>query len=131
MNAKENKETIQSYINNFRRQISQYLRPGIGIECTAHPAQQGGGVLVFRFGIGVENIDDYKKATSSLSSALSGIEQHAFGGNLKGFTFKGTNLLMEKDKIILIKDEEKKEWSSEAALKDIHSILRIGKGENQ
>jgi hypothetical protein len=117
-----NKSTTQSYINNFRRHIASYLKPGIGLSCVVHPAA-GGVILEFRVGPGIENDDTYRPSKANLGRALSSIEQHAFGGNLEGFSFHGTNLVMESDKIILIKDESESEWSDAAAEKDVMSIV--------
>lgn len=117
------KQQVQSYINNFRRRISRYLKNGIGLQCTVYPSSAGGVLLVFQFGLASENDDEYKPVSSTLGSALSQIEQHAFGGNLEGFTFGGTNLIMEGDKIILIKDQSDSEWSDKAAKKDVAKVV--------
>ena len=114
---------IQSYINNFRRHIAPFLRQSMGLHCSIYPASSGGAVLVFRVGPNVENDDDYKPANSSLGSSLSQIEQRAFGGNLEGFTFGGTNVILEQDRIIFIKDQSPNEWSDSAAEKDAQSVL--------
>ena len=117
------KSAIQSYINNFRRRIARFLRPGIGLNCTVYPARTGGAVLEFKIGPEVENDDTYKEATSSLGAALSKIEQRAFGGNLDGFHFSGTNVIMEANKIIFIKDGSTSEWSDSMAEKDVQRIV--------
>ena len=114
---------VQAYINNFRRRIAPFLRPGMGLHCNVYPASSGGAVLVFRVGPNVENDDEYQSAYPSLGSALSQIEQRAFGGNLEGFTFGGTNVILEEDRIIFIKDGSLTEWSDSAAEKDVQSVL--------
>jgi hypothetical protein len=117
------KSRIQTYINNFRRRLTPSLRPGIGLRCNVYPATSGGAVLVFRVGPNVENDDVYELASPTLGSALSTIEQHAFGGNLEGFSFGGTNVILEQDKIIFIKDDAASEWSDSATEKDVQSVL--------
>lgn len=117
------KSVIQTYINNFRRRLAPSLRPGVGLTCLVHPAQAGGAILEFRVGPGIENDDVYQPQSPTLGRALAGIEQHAFGGNLDGFTFGGTNVILEKDKIIFIKDDERSEWSDAAAEKDVRRVL--------
>ena len=117
------KSTIQTYINNFRRRLTPFLRPSIGLTCLVHPAEAGGVILEFKVGPGIENDDVYKPPTPTLGKALSQIEQHAFGGNLDGFTFGGTNVILEKDKIILIKDESSSEWNDAAADRDVRRVL--------
>lgn len=37
-----NRSQIQAYINNFRRRIAPFLRPGIGLHCNIYPALSGG-----------------------------------------------------------------------------------------
>jgi hypothetical protein len=116
------KSTIQSFINNFRRRIAVYLKPGVGLSCVVHPAIAGGAILEFRVGTAIENDDIHQTPVATLGRALSGIEQNAFGGNLEGFNFGGTNLIMESDKIILIKDDSPSEWSDEAAERDVQRV---------
>jgi hypothetical protein len=118
-----NKPEIQTYVNNFRRRVARYLRPGIGLSCSIFPATTGGAVLVFHLGPNVENDDIYKPEATSLGLALSNIEQHAFAGNLEGVTFAGTNTILEPDKIIFIKDGSHDVWSDAAAAKDVLAIL--------
>lgn len=119
----KSKSQVQRYINNFRRRIARFLRPGIGLNCTIYPAKTGGAVLEFKIGPEIENDDNYKAESNSLGSALSQIEQRAFGGNLEGFHFSGTNVVMEPNKIIFIKDDSSSEWSDSAAEQDVQRIV--------
>jgi len=117
------KSAIQRYINNFRRRIARFLRPGIGLNCTVYPAKSGGAILEFKIGPEVENDDTYTEESSSLGAALSKIEQRAFGGNFDGFHFSGTNVIMEANKIIFIKDASTSEWSDSTAEEDVQRIV--------
>ena len=119
----KDKKTIQTYVNNFRRRLSSHLKPGIGLSCNVHPADEGGAILEFYLGPSIENDDNYQEVSATVSGALASIPQHAFGGNLKGFRFAGTNVIMEKDRIIFIKDDTPSEWSDAAAEKDVFRIL--------
>ena len=56
-------------------------------------------------GPSIENDDIYKDISPTVGRALSNIEQRAFGGNLEGFTFGGTNVILENNRIIFIKDD--------------------------
>lgn len=119
----KSKSQIQSYINNFRRRIARFLRPGIGLSCTVYPAREGGAILEFKIGQEVENDDNYREEADSLGSALAKIEQRAFGGNLEGFRFSGTNVIMDANKIIFIKDGSSSEWNDSAAENDVQKIV--------
>jgi hypothetical protein len=124
----KDKKTIQTYVNNFRRRLSPYLKPGIGLVSNIHPADEGGAIIEFSIGPSIENDDNYQVTTTTVSGALSTIPQHAFGGNLDGFKFSGTNLIMEPNRIILIKDDSPSEWSDEAAKTDVSKILPKSSG---
>jgi hypothetical protein len=119
----KDKKTIQTYVNNFRRRLSSHLKPGIGLTCDIHPAEEGGAILEFSLGPSIENDDRYQETSETVSTALSTIPQHAFGGNLEGFKFSGTNVVMENDRIIFIKDDSPSEWSDDAAENDVFKIL--------
>jgi hypothetical protein len=117
------KSIIQTYINNFRRYLAPYLKPGIGLHCTVHPSHAGGAVLEFRMGAQVENDDAYVLPVETLGRALSSIPQQAFGGNLDGFRFSGTNYVLESDRVILIKDDSPAAWSDGAAAHDVARVV--------
>ena len=108
---------IQQYVNNFRRRIARSLKPGMGLKCTVRPALDGGAVLIFQLGENVEN-DDLHVPAEPMAAILSSIKQSAFGGNLAGIRFHGTNVILESDQIILIKDDQPSEWTDSAAQKD-------------
>ncbi len=119
----KDKKTIQKYVKNFRRRLSSHLKPGVGLTCDIHPAEEGGVILEFFHGPGIENDDQYKEPSATVSAALSLIPQHAFSGNLEGFKFSGTSVVLEKDRIMLIKDDSPAEWTAAAAKHDVFKIL--------
>jgi hypothetical protein len=117
------KERIQRYINDFRRRLARYLRPGIGLRSRVLQAKTGGSVVEFTLGAGLENADLYDVPYPTIAKALSQIDQHAFGGNLEAYAFHGTNTILYPDRMILIKDDTPEEWSDSAADKDVNAIL--------
>ena len=118
------KEIIQEYVNNFRRRIAQLQKPGIGLSCNVYPATTGGTILEFIIGHGIENDDKYKEVRPTVGSALTQINQRAFGGNLDGFAFRGTNVILEDNRIIFIKDDSPAEWSDNTAQHDLAKVLK-------
>jgi hypothetical protein len=126
--AAMNKSQIQYYVNNFRRRLAPFLRPGIGVQCSIYPAIPGGAVLVFQLGPAVENDDVYKPESATLGKALSQIEQRAFGGNIESFHFGGTNTILEGDRLIFIKDGNADEWSDQVAAKDVRAVVPSQRG---
>ena len=121
------KNNIQKYINNYRRQLTRYLRPGFGLICNVYPAKNG-AILEFVIGDKLANDDIYNLESKSVGDALGKIEQQAFGGNLSGFTFSGTNTILENNRLIYIKDSTSKEWGDEAVKKDVNAVLPNSSG---
>jgi len=123
----ENKALIQTYLNNIRRHLVPKLRPGIGVSSSFYPASSGGGLLEIQVGPAKANSDVVLPAEPSIGAILMKVPQHAFGGNLSGVKFSGTNIVAEGDRLILIKGDDLPEnWSDEAAARDLEMALRRG-----
>jgi hypothetical protein len=126
------RRTIQQYVNSFRIYISLDLKPGVGLSCKIHPIQGAGAILEFSLGMGISNLDEYSPESPSVADALKGIPQRSFGGKLEGFNFRGTNIVMEENRIILIKGDDYPEtWSSEAARQDVIRVISSTSGDKK
>jgi len=122
------KSVLQGYINNFRRHIGRYLKPGIGIRCDAYPIRTGGAVIAFHLGSSEENDDTIHSASENFGQALSNVPQNTFDGNLTGISFKGTNTILEHDRMIFIKDNDPTQWHDLAAKNDAHRVVLGARG---
>jgi len=119
-----NKKTIQNYINNFRKDLLVYLKPGLGLKINVYPSKSQGAIIEVYFDFNTKNEDIYKEEKSSVNEALKEINQRAFAGDLSSFHFSGTNIIMEDKKIILIKgDDFQKEWDRKKAHEDVSKIV--------
>ena len=120
----DNRQILQQYVNDFRRHISPFLRPSVGVACVVYPALDPGALLEFTMGLGIASEDRIKDTVPTVNVALAAVEQRAFGGNLAGFRFSGTNVIGEGNRIIIIKGEDSLSyWSNEAALQDVLKII--------
>ena len=119
---------LQGYVNNFRRHIGRYLKPGIGIRCDVYPVRAGGAVVAFHLGTAEENDDTIHSASADFAAALSNVPQNAFGGNLSGISFHGTNTILEPDRMIFIKDDTASQWRDSAAKNDVQRIVNGARG---
>lgn len=118
------KRVIQSYINNFRRHFSNYLKPGIGFACKVIPVKGEGAILEFSLGPDAKNEDQYLSTEETVNTALGKIEQRMFAGNIGGIRFRGTNISMEPNRLILIKGEDtSSEWNDNGAKNDVSRIV--------
>jgi hypothetical protein len=121
----QDRKLIQSYINNFRRHIVAFLRPGIGLACKVHPAKKEGAVLEFLIGPDVQNDDEYFPVEETVSAILRHVPQRMVGGNLDGIKFGGTNISMEPNRIVLIKGEDSDGlWNDDGAKHDVERIVQ-------
>lgn len=121
----QDRKKIQVYINNFRRHIAAFLKPGIGLMCKVRPARKDGAILEFELASDVENDDEYMPAEETVNAALKHIKQKMIGGNLDGIKFGGTSISMEPNRIILIKGEDDDRlWNDEGAKNDVDKIVR-------
>lgn len=122
------KTIIQAYINSFRKFLSPYLKPGIGISCKVFPAEGQGAILEFILGTETKNEDTYMDPESTINAAFKKIDQHMIGGNLDSVHFAGTNIYLEGNRIILIKAEDRiADWDNLGAQLDINRIVRSPK----
>ena len=124
------RDTIQRYINDFRRHFSGFVKEGMGVACRAFPSEGPGALLEFTVGPGIASVDQILPPRKSVNISLQEIAQHAFGGNLAGVVFSGTNLISEGNRIILLKGEDSTEaWTDADAKANVERILaHTGKG---
>ncbi len=119
-----NNNTIQKYINEFRRHITSILKPNIGLEIDIYNCGNEGAVLVVLFKPGDKSIDKEINEFDSISAVLNSIDQNFIGGNVSGITFGGTNMMMDGNRIIIVKDRNENEWSTSKLKEDIDKIIQ-------
>lgn len=120
------RQEIQNYINNFRRLFSRFLKPDVGLQSTVYPYDKG-SVIVYELGLNLQNKDDLRSSSREITEAL---KRTNLFENEKGedkHSFKGTNILLTKNKIVVIKDDKSTEWTEEKAQLDIEKIINPSK----
>lgn len=126
------REDFENYFREFKIIHRTILNPKYGYRIKAFASKQQGSLIFFSFEEGADEFSSYKVIDDRIGAALREIPQKAFGGNLEGINFGGTNIIREADRLILIKgDNTKNAWSTEEAQKDarievnaIESILQ-------
>ncbi|MDP8258934.1 MAG: hypothetical protein P9L90_05890 [Candidatus Aadella gelida] len=118
-------EKIQSYINNFRRHIAPYLKPGIGLSCKVYPVTSAGAILEFTIGPSKNNNDNFESLSETVNDVLERVPQRIVSGNVGTVKFAGTNISMEPNRILVIKGEDKELlWNDQEAQNDVQKIVR-------
>lgn len=124
-----NNNTIQRYVNNFRRQLSIYLKPNIGLQIDIYNCSSEGGIIALFFKPGGKSSDNHIVKYNKISDALKDMNQMFFGGDLSGLHFSGTNIMMDHEKILLIKDTNPNEWAESKLKEDLKSIIQPPKAK--
>ena len=100
---------LKKYNELFKRNITSYLAPDVAIKTTIYPVEGQGAVFEFEFNKDSDNSETISRMRPTVGRVLSDIPQNLIGGNTEGITFGGTNLLMEGNRILIIKGEDYRE----------------------
>jgi len=123
------KETIQSYLNNFRRHIYPYLKPNVGIKAIVYPCNADGAIIKFSFGENNSSSDEYEKKNERITAALKSnnllrfFEKEIADSALDTVKFKGTNYIIESRNVILIKDSSPDQWNDKKSEEDVKKLI--------
>lgn len=118
------KEDIQHYLNNFRREISKYLKPDFNLKAIIYPSDEG-AILEFEFRKDQPTRDEFKKHEIDLSEQIKKVNISVLGETINNniIKFSGTNIFLEPGKIIIIKDNNEKEWTTANAEEDVKKLI--------
>ncbi|KQR93281.1 hypothetical protein ASG01_08775 [Chryseobacterium sp. Leaf180] len=117
------RSTIIRYTNTFRKIISQYLKNSIGIKIEIYNCGNEGAVLNIKLQSNQLSGDVEKGNYNNILYVLNLLDQRHITGDLSNVSFKGTNTMMERDRVIIIKDCSNSEWSEFAAKKDVMKLV--------
>lgn len=120
---------LKKYSELFKRNIEKYLAANVAIKTTIYPVEGPGAVFEFVFNKESDNSENVEQIKPSVSSVLSSIPQRFVPGNIEGFTFGGTNIYMEGNRLLLIKGEDSPEqWSGAAIQEDVRRVASTSQG---
>lgn len=120
---------LNKYVELFKRNIQNFLAPGVQISSVAYPVEKEGAVFEFILSTDGNTIDRVEKVRPSVGNVLSEIPQRMVAGNLEGIRFGGTNLYLEGNRILVIKGENKpSEWTGNAVINDVQRVVSTSQG---
>ncbi|WP_445718289.1 hypothetical protein [Flavobacterium sp.] len=117
------KQDIQKYINNFRRLFSSYLKPNVGMQTTVYPFDKG-AVIVIELNIDSLNKDDIRTKSNDIQDALKRTNLFESEKKEDVHNFVGTNIILVKNKVVFIKDNNLSEWTLSKVEQDIDKIVK-------
>ena len=117
------KQLVFNYMIALRGYFLQVVKPNTSVECIGY-TYSGGGLVK------IELNDDSRNSVDLIERSMQyevfhelDLKQYLGTDKYGRFHFSGTNIIDDGDKIIFIKDDMEKEWSEEAAKKDILFLL--------
>lgn len=120
----ENQKKLKKYTNAFIDALSPYLKKGFQVSATIHPASGEGAVIEFEIHEGKRSDITIVSTVPRINDTLEKIDQRMIGGNIQGVTFRGTNLYMDGQRIVIIKGEDEHAfWSNNAASEDVDRVV--------
>jgi hypothetical protein len=125
----ENQKKLKKYTNSFIDALAPYLKKGFQVSATIHPATGEGAIIEFEIHEGRRSDITITNTVPRINDTLENIDQRMIGGNIQGVTFRGTNLYMDGQRIVIIKGEdEHTHWSNKAAIDDVAQVVSPKRG---
>lgn len=115
-------DKVQHYLNNFRRELSVYLKPDYNVKAIIFPSEEG-TIIEFEFRKDQPTRDEFRKMEQTIIDHLHKINVKSLNDHTTNLKFSGTNMYLEPGKIFLIKDNNDSEWTSEKAHDDVEKLI--------
>lgn len=116
------RQVVTQYLNNFRRLFSRFLKSGVGIQTISYPFEDG-IVMVIELGFDIPTKEENRTNSKDLKEALK--RTNLFEGEDFPQEIPGTTIILSKNKIIIIKNNDEGQWSENAVKTDINNIFTI------
>lgn len=129
-------EDFKNYFDEFKKIHRLILNPKFHYKVKVFVSKEQGSLIFFSFEEGIDEFISYEIIDKKIGTVLYKIpQQRAFGGNLEGITFGGTNIIRGGNHLIFIKgDNTKNAWTTQEAVKDaqkeVEDIKRILQRKN-
>lgn len=115
---------LKKYAELFESRLKQYLANGISVHTKIYPSTGEGAVYEFILDGNDKGKLIMMPPLQSVGDILSIIPQKMIGGDMRNVKFKGTNLSLENNRILVIKGEDDREqWSGSAAIADVDRVV--------
>ena len=107
------------YCYRFALIYRKVLREGVNFDAVGIVSKDQGALVFFEFKTQPKRNFKYELIDGPISKAVEKLPQKAFGGDLSGVRFLGKNIIVERNKLIIIKGDNSREaWSLKEAMKD-------------
>ncbi|MBT1120725.1 hypothetical protein [Stutzerimonas nitrititolerans] len=119
---------LKKYSDLFRKYMREYLAPGIHVSVVIHPVSGPGAVFEFILGRTKLN-DKIKPEKPTVGHVLNSIDQGFVRGNVDGIRFRGTNIMLSQNKILIVKGEDgETAWAAQGVREDLLRVVSTSQG---
>ena len=96
------------------------MRSGVGLLFTIYPYNKG-FVIIGELGVGMQTKDEYRSVSPTLQEAMR--RTNLFKGEENPGNVPGTSIILSKNYIIIIKNDDAEQWTEEVAIKDVRDVV--------
>ena len=123
------KSDFKQYCAKFESIFKKVLRSGVNFDALAIVSNVEGALIFFEFKKQARSKLKYKLIDKRIATAVQELPQKGFVGDLSSAKFLGKNIIVERNRIIIIKgDNSRASWSQEEAVKDaIEEVRRVSR----
>ena len=120
---------LKIYAELFKEKFSPFLAPGVSIKTTIYPVESEGAVFEFFLNKSRDETEVVDATRPTIGKILSEIPQRIVGGDIEAVWFRGTNLSLEGNRILIIKGEDDpNSWSADAVSEDVKKVVSTSQG---
>ena len=116
-----NKTALTTYLINFRRLFSKYLKPDVGVQIIAYPFDKG-AIIIADPKFNIPNKDEIRSESADINEAMK--RTNLFENPSEANIVSGTKIIISDSKIIIIKEDKEGQWTEESANSDIHKVVK-------
>ncbi|CAM4049658.1 hypothetical protein SAMN06265348_101587 [Pedobacter westerhofensis] len=114
---------IRKYVHRLRDELRKVAKPMLGLDFKVYNCGKFGAVISLSFKNNPGFQENYYDGFPSIENVLSQRLPALRFNPIDGPRFKGTNMIMITDEILIIKDTNPYEWSYEKITDDVKTIL--------
>lgn len=114
------KEIINRYLINFRRLFSPFLKKDVSMNISAYPYANG-AIMVIELDYNSSNNTIFVEDSSTMAEAME--RTNLFDSPEQASPILSTKIIIQQDKVVIIKGDDEHLWTDKSAKNDVDNIL--------
>ena len=114
------KEIINKYLINFRRLFSPFLKKDVSMNISAYPYANG-AIMVIELDYNSSNNTIFVEDSKTMAEAME--KTNLFDSPGQASPISTTKIIIQRNKLVIIKGDEESLWNDKSAKNDVDNIL--------